>query len=185
MDSIQKVISNNLVNIRKKRGLSLDKVAELTGVSKAMLAQIEKGKTNPTVSTLWKIANGLQVSFSVFMKEPEKQKVEKITLDQLTPINDDNDNYLVYSIFPYHPEKKFEIYTVKLKPGYSHLSEKHMGEEYVLVQNGELTLNVQGETFVLTNNDSLKFNANTEHSYINDSDELVSYYIVIYYPDQD
>lgn len=185
MDSIQKVISDNLVNIRKKRGLSLDKVAELTGVSKAMLAQIEKGKTNPTVSTLWKIANGLQISFSVFMKEPEKQKVEKITLDQLTPINDDNDNYLVYSIFPYHPEKKFEIYTVKLKPGYSHISEKHMGEEYVLVQNGELTLNVQDETFVLTNNDTLKFNANTEHSYINDSDELVSYYIVIYYPDQD
>ena len=185
MDSIQEVIAQNLMNIRRKRGLSLDKVAELTGVSKAMLSQIEKGKTSPTVTILWKIANGLQVSFSTFIKESDKQQIEKIKIDQLTPVNDENGNYLVYSIFPYHPEKKFEIYMVSLQPGYTHIAEKHLGEEYILIQNGELTLEIQGETCLLSTNDTIKFTADTEHTYTNTSEEAVQFYIVIYYPDQD
>ena len=68
MIEIQKVIAKNFATLRKQRGLSLEKVSELTRVSKAMLSQIEKAKSNPSVSTLWKIANGLNVSFSTFMK---------------------------------------------------------------------------------------------------------------------
>ncbi|MED3622762.1 helix-turn-helix domain-containing protein [Neobacillus thermocopriae] len=183
MEFIQEVIANNLAQIRKTRGLSLDKVAELTGVSKAMLAQIENGKSNPTVTTLWKIANGLQVSFSAFLKETEKPQIEKININQLNPLIDDDGNYLVYSVFPFHPEKKFEIFTVDLKPGFSHKSEKHLGEEYVLIQRGTLTLDVQGEKFELNTDETIKFNANTEHIYINSSDELVRFYLIISYPD--
>lgn len=183
MESIQEVISSNLVNIRKKRGLSLDKVADLSGVSKAMLAQIENGKSNPTVTTLWKIANGLQVSFSAFLKESEKAQIEKVNISHLTPVIDDDGNYLVYSVFPFHPEKRFEIFTVDLKPGFSHISEKHLGEEYVLIQRGKLTIDVQGDKFALTTNETIKFSSNTEHSYINHSEEMVRFYIVIYYPD--
>ncbi|WP_066187272.1 MULTISPECIES: helix-turn-helix domain-containing protein [Gracilibacillus] len=183
MDSIQEIISHNLLHIRKKRGLSLDKTAELTGVSKAMLAQIEKGRTNPTVSTLWKIANGLQVSFSTFMKEPENQKVEKITLDQLKPVQGDTEQYLVYSLYPFHPDRNFEIYMIQIQPGYIHVSTEHLGEEYILVQNGELTLQLPDQTFVLTSNDSLKFRANIEHRYMNNTNTVVSYYMIIYYSD--
>ncbi|MFJ8244374.1 helix-turn-helix domain-containing protein [Peribacillus asahii] len=183
MEFIQEVIANNLAQMRKKRGLSLDRVAELTGVSKAMLAQIENGKSNPTVTTLWKIANGLQVSFSAFLKETDKPQIEKININQLNPLIDDNGNYLVYSIFPFHPEKKFEIFTVDLKPGFRHISEKHIGEEYVLLQQGILTLEIQGEKFVLNTDETIKFNANTEHIYINSSDKLARFYIIIFYPD--
>lgn len=183
MEFIQEVIASNLAEIRKKRGLSLDSVAELTGVSKAMLAQIENGKSNPTVTTLWKIANGLHVSFSAFLKENEKPQIEKININQLNPMIDNDGNYLVYSIFPFNPEKKFEIFTVDLKPGISHISEKHIGEEYVLIQRGILTLEVQGEKFVLNSDETIKFNANTEHIYINSSEELVRFYIIIFYPD--
>jgi quercetin dioxygenase-like cupin family protein len=96
----------------------------------------------------------------------------------------DNDgNYLVYSIFPFNPDKKFEIFTVDLKPGFSHIYEKHIGEEYVLIQRGKLTIEVQGEKFVLDSDESIKFNANTEHLYINSSDELVRFYIIIFYLD--
>ena len=63
MEPIEETIANNLVHLRKKRGLSLDKVAELTGVSKAMLAQIEKGKSNPTVTTLGKLPMGCKYLF--------------------------------------------------------------------------------------------------------------------------
>ena len=56
MDNINIIIGNNLNTYRKSKGYSLDKVADMTGVSKGMLGQIERGETNPSISTLWKIA---------------------------------------------------------------------------------------------------------------------------------
>ncbi|MGM9923519.1 MAG: helix-turn-helix domain-containing protein [Bacillus sp. (in: firmicutes)] len=183
MEPIQQIIANNLAEIRKSRALSLNQVAEMTGVSKAMIAQIEKGKSNPTVTTLWKIANGLQVSFSVFMKEGDGPKVTTITVDELESIIDEDGNYLVYSIFPYHPEKKFEIYAIDLKPGFRHNAERHLGEEYILLKSGELTLKVNNEEYVLKTGEALSFAADVDHSYINATEDMVSFYNVIYYPD--
>ncbi|GGN67651.1 helix-turn-helix domain-containing protein [Oceanobacillus indicireducens] len=183
MEFIQEVIADNLAEIRKARGLSFDQLAELTGVSKAMLAQIERGKSNPTVTTLWKIANGLQVSFSSFLKENEKPKIEKIDMSKLSPVIDDGGNYLVYSVFPFHPEKKFEIFTVELQPGFSHQAEKHIGEEYILIQRGTLTIEIHDEEFELKAHETIKFPANTVHVYTNDTDELVRFYTVIFYPE--
>jgi transcriptional regulator with XRE-family HTH domain len=60
-------IASHLKSLRKSRGLSLDKTAQLTGVSKAMLGQIERGESSPTIATLWKIATGLSASFSSFI----------------------------------------------------------------------------------------------------------------------
>ncbi|MFC7392021.1 helix-turn-helix domain-containing protein [Scopulibacillus cellulosilyticus] len=182
MDPIQEIIANNLIHIRKSRGLSLDKVSELTGVSKAMLAQIEKGRSNPTVSTLWKIANGLQVSFSSFMKE-DKPKVTKINIEELSPVIDADGNYLVYSVFPYHTEKKFEIYFVTLNPGFAHTSEGHLGEEYILIKEGELKVEFKGEEHILRSGDAMHFTPTVQHYYTNSSDELVSFFMLIYYPE--
>lgn len=58
-------IANQLKSAQKQR-LSLDATAQLTGVSKAMLGQIERGESSPTIATLWKIASGLEASFSAF-----------------------------------------------------------------------------------------------------------------------
>ena len=52
---------------RKERGWSLDKSAQQTGVSKAMLGQVECQESSPTIATLWEIATGLQCSFSSFL----------------------------------------------------------------------------------------------------------------------
>ena len=65
-------IGSNLQAIRKERNLSLEKVSQITGVSKAMFAQIERGDSTPTVTTLWKIADGLKVSFSSLITRPQK-----------------------------------------------------------------------------------------------------------------
>ena len=53
--------------LRQQRGWSLSRLAEETGVSKAMLGQIERNESSPTVATLWKIATGLNVPFSAFI----------------------------------------------------------------------------------------------------------------------
>ncbi len=56
-------LATTLKALRLARGWSLSKLAEETGVSKAMLGQIERNESSPTVSTLWKIATGLNVPF--------------------------------------------------------------------------------------------------------------------------
>ena len=56
-------IGENLKKIRSSRGLSLDAVSSITGVSKTMLSQIERSESVPTVATVSKIANGLKLRF--------------------------------------------------------------------------------------------------------------------------
>jgi transcriptional regulator with XRE-family HTH domain len=182
MDTIQTIISENFAKIRKSRNLTLDQVSELTGVSKAMLAQIEKGKSNPTVTTLWKIANGLQVSFTVFLKE-EKPQVTKINITQLEAITDNEGKYNVYPFFSYDPEKKFEIYVVNLDPGCIHDAKSHLGEEYIVIKEGELVVELDGEKHELSSGDALQFLGSVKHKYMNTSNKEASYFLLMYYPD--
>ncbi len=68
-------IGNVLRRVRFERGLTLGDTSDLTGVSKAMLGQIERGESNPTVSILWKISSGLKISFSELLSsETDKFK---------------------------------------------------------------------------------------------------------------
>lgn len=61
---IQKAVAKNIRDARERKKLTLDAAAKLTGVSRSMLAQMEKGEVNPTISILWKIANGYKLSFT-------------------------------------------------------------------------------------------------------------------------
>ena len=55
---LQKVIADNIKAVRESRKLTLDAAAKKTGVSRSMLAQIERGDVSPTISVLWKLADG-------------------------------------------------------------------------------------------------------------------------------
>ena len=68
--NLNDVIAVNLKRLRTERNLSLGGLAELSGVSKVMLSQIEKGESNPTINTIWKIAVGLQVSYTRLIDSP-------------------------------------------------------------------------------------------------------------------
>lgn len=183
MENIQKNIGDNLKAIRKNRGASLDQIAELTGVSKAMLGQIERGDSNPTVSTLWKIARGLQISFSSLIQE-EDSNITVVKLDSITPVTESNGEYRVYSTFPFDPRKKFEIFTVEVEPGCTHISDRHNDglEEHITVMRGELELNIGEERFILSTGDSIRFIANKTHSYKNTGTVLTSFQLVMHYP---
>src|ERR1700679_1417341 len=62
-------VAEHLREQRKRRDMSLDQLAQLTGVSRAALSQIETRKTNPTIGVLWKIASGLGIPFSDLIGE--------------------------------------------------------------------------------------------------------------------
>ena len=67
MENLARFLSTTLKQLRQQRGWSLSRLAEATGDSKAMLGQIERNESSPTVATLWKIATGLNVPFSTFI----------------------------------------------------------------------------------------------------------------------
>ena len=71
MQEIHLIIAKNLKALRESKKLSLEKVAELTGVSKTMIGQIERGESAPTITTIWKIANGLKISFTALINNPQ------------------------------------------------------------------------------------------------------------------
>ena len=53
-----------LKEARRSQGLSLDAVAKLSGVSRSMVSQIERGESSPTIATLWNLTRALQVDFA-------------------------------------------------------------------------------------------------------------------------
>ena len=69
MEQVSLKIGRRLKEIRKSRRLTLDDTAELTGVSKPMLGQIERGQSSPTINTLWKISTGLKIPLSFFCRQ--------------------------------------------------------------------------------------------------------------------
>ncbi|MDQ0232230.1 helix-turn-helix domain-containing protein [Metabacillus malikii] len=182
MNSIQMQIAENLRNIRKLRGYSYDQLANVTGVSKGMLSQIEKGESSPTVNTLWKIANGLQVSFSSLVEE-SVPTVSVVRLGEKEPLTEDNELYQVFPYFPFDSSKQFEIYYIELLPGCVHTSSRHHGhiEEYVLICEGEATLTINADKYILQKGDAMKFIANHTHTYANDTMQKSSLYLIIYY----
>ena len=66
MDHLNELIAENLKDIRKGKGLSLEQVSSLTTISKSMLSQLERGEVNPTISTVYKLALGLKVPVTAF-----------------------------------------------------------------------------------------------------------------------
>jgi XRE family transcriptional regulator, regulator of sulfur utilization len=184
MKDLNLTIGRNLRRIREGLGISLDKVAEATGVSKSMLGQIERGETSPTITILWKIANGLKVSFTSLTKE-ESRSVSVVHEDGISPMKADEGRYSLYPLFPFDSDRRFEIYSVKLEPGCVFHAEGHLkGEEYVIVFHGQLNLTVNGEVFEITKGNGLKFLADKPHTYHNPGDFLTEVSMIIYYPSE-
>ncbi|AJD90679.1 DNA-binding protein [Jeotgalibacillus malaysiensis] len=182
MDEIKKQLGGNLRLLRKNRDLSLDRLALLTGVSKAMLGQIERGDANPSVGTIWKIANGLKISFSSLLAAPVSD-VTVIRAEAVEMLEEDNGRYRVYPIFTFDPVRQWEGYRVELDPGCHYHSESHGSgvEEYMTVIEGELIITVSGNDYTLKSGDSIRFKADQPHDYHNKADQRTVCQMVIHY----
>ena len=131
---ITAMIAANTRRIREQKKLTLEAAASLTGVSRSMLAQIEKGEVNPTISVLWKIANGYKVSFTS-LAENRGAPVRVVRGSELQPLLEDAGRYQNYPIFPFDEGKLFETYRIVIQPGGSLAAQPHLSgaEEYITV----------------------------------------------------
>ena len=81
-----------------------------------MLAQIEKGDVNPTISMVWKIANGYKVSFTSLV-EPARERPVLLRGDDAPILEEDGGRYRNCPAFPFDGERGFETYRIVMLPG--------------------------------------------------------------------
>ncbi|EOY1371253.1 DNA-binding transcriptional regulator SutR, partial [Shigella sonnei] len=138
MENLARFLSTTLKQLRQQRGWSLSRLAEATGVSKAMLGQIERNESSPTVATLWKIATGLNVPFSTFISPPQSAMPSVYDPQQQAMV--------ITSLFPYDPQLCFEHFSIQMASGAISESTPHEKGviEHVVVIDGQLDLCVDG-----------------------------------------
>jgi XRE family transcriptional regulator, regulator of sulfur utilization len=183
MEEIHLIIAKNLKAFRENNKLSLEKVAELTGVSKTMIGQIERGESSPTITTIWKIANGLKVSFTSLINNPQTD-TKVVLQEELQALTEDNGKYRVYPYFPFEDNRRFEVYSVEIDKGGFLSADPHKDgtEEFVTVFEGELTVRVNNEEYTVRSGDSIRFKADRPHTYHNSGNTLTRLSMILYYP---
>lgn len=179
---ITNTIAANTKQIREQKKLTLDAAASITGVSRSMLAQIEKGEVNPTISVLWKIANGYKVSFTSLTEE-RGEVVSVVRQADIQPLSEDEGRYLNYPIFPFDEQRLFETYRIVIQAGGRLSAQPHLkgAVEYLTVFAGEAEIVLDGERLLLSKGDSVRFCADVPHGYRNAGEETVELSMLIYY----
>jgi transcriptional regulator with XRE-family HTH domain len=185
LKDLYKQISLTLKHLRRERGWSLDKAAEETGVSKAMLGQIEREESSPTIATLWKIASGFQTSFSSFIADLQADLDEPLHgAGQTRQLHPQDEKIRVMPLFPFDHKLRFEVFTIELLPGCEHLSPPHEKGviEHVIVVAGKMEVLINDTWKPLAKGEGLRFDANQPHGYRNTSRELACIHDLIHYP---
>lgn len=184
MEDINAVVSTNLKRLREERRLSLDAVARLSGVSKSMLGQIERGEVNPTISTVWKIANGLKMSFTELMTRPETD-FEVIDRKSIQPLTACDGKYRNFPLFPFDSVRRFEVYYIELDEGADLKADPHPEgtQEFVTVFGSALSITVDEHRLDVPDGCSARFRSDRPHVYKNEGKGLCRLSMVIYYPE--
>lgn len=187
MQEISQHIAERLRTLRRAEAWSLDRTARETGVSKAMLGQIERGESSPTVATLWKIASGFCVPFSSLF-EPEAVAPDAgvaISAHQAAPASEgDAVGMSAVPLFAFDPVLGFELLVGTLAAGAVSESAPHAPGvvEHLVVVEGELEVRVDGVWRRLTAGEGLRFAADRPHAYRNPGSGPVRFHDVIHYP---
>lgn len=180
MTQIDKNIAYNLKRIRKSRNMSLDMLAEQTGVSKSMLGQIERGESNPTVTTIGRIVEGLRISFEQLLYH-NHETIAIPSMEQAAPCREQEGEYSVRILLPFDAGRNFEIYQASLEKDAVLESSSH-GEdtwEYLTVLEGEIELLVNEECFRLPENAAFYFACDRDHSYRNTGEKSAVFSMLI------
>lgn len=182
MENLTRRIAENLKEIRKKRGLSLEQVSSLTSISKSMLSQLERGEVNPTISTVYKLSLGLKVPVTAFTAD-KPLPFAKTGKEEVTPLVGDDGKYRLYPIFNFREGQDFEIFDLEFDEGGKMQGNVQMNgtREFITVYAGELTLIFRDREYVLKEGESATYNAFDEYTYKNSGKGMVKANIVVHY----
>jgi transcriptional regulator with XRE-family HTH domain len=173
-------VGTRLRELRLERGMSMRALARASGLSTNALSMIERGRTSPSVSTLYKIAGALGVPITAFFRlEPPRQEIVFRKADQRTRIPFTRGVWegLGGEIFIGGMEPI--MLTLEQGANSGRFGMIHTGHEFVMCLSGQLEYEVVGERFVLDPGDSLIFAAQLEHRWRNTCKETTRAVIVL------
>jgi len=182
LEQLSKVVGENLRRLRAAQGLSLESLARASGVSKSRLGQIERGEANPSISTVWQIANALRVEFSTLVSSTSANTV-LVSRSRLEPVTADAGRCRTYALFAFDPALGFEVYLTEVDPGGHLHAEPHLDgtTETLTVFSGTLAVSFADEEHTVAAWEAIRFMADTVHEYRNLGDDVVTCGMVLAY----
>lgn len=179
---VPSIVGQNLKRLRKGRGYSLERLAEISGVSRAMLGQIETAKSVPTVSLLWKIADALGVPLVNLVATRDSSTTVVLGSDKATVLSSSEGRFLRRHLFPIDRFRGTEFYELRIGAGHREIAEALPAgtRENLVVTHGTLSITVGSERPVtLTSGDAILFEADLAHAYENPGDDEALAYLVV------
>lgn len=177
------VVGGNLRRLRMKRGLSLERLARASGVSRAMLGQIELGQSTPTINVLWKIARALAVPFSALITNRAAGRTTVMAASRAKVLTSHDGAFSSRALFPFDEPRTVEFYELRLGPLSLEQADAHPPgtTENLVVTTGTLEMTVAGERHLLATGDAILFEADVPHQYRNPGNtELLMYLVMTY-----
>jgi transcriptional regulator with XRE-family HTH domain len=168
--------------LRRGRGLTLEELAERSGVSRAMISKVERGEKNPTLVVAAKLAEGLGITLSEFAGTEERREVVVIPREGRMVMRDPETGFERQLLSPSFGGRGVEFVRNVIPEGSTSgefLPHRRGVEEYIAVEQGSLRAFIGGEEHSLGEGDALYFEADVSHQFDNAGDGECSYYLVV------
>lgn len=181
LDGFARNIAENVVTLRKKRGLSQAMLAKIAGSTRAAVALIESGSSNPTLEVLLKISQALKISIDELISSPHAEcshiKAKDVPVDRRSK-HGVNLRKLLPDKIP-----ATEMDEIQLDPGATLTGVPHVEgtREYFTCTSGEISIGVLGQVYCLSKGDVLTFPGDKPHSYRNNGKTKTSGISVVFF----
>ncbi|ARO33052.1 transcriptional regulator protein (plasmid) [Rhizobium sp. NXC14] len=186
-DKITAQTGQNLRRIRTRRGYSLDRLAKIAGVSRAMLGQIETGKSSPTLTILSKIALALGIPCAALIAERGETPIVAVPRAKSKILASSDGRFQTRALFPFEGERKVEFYELRIAPHHTENADAHQHgtvENLVVAQGTVEIIAGRQAPHILGEGDAVIFDADVPHLYRNmTGTEAILYLVTTYLED--
>ncbi len=182
-DNLGLIVGHNIKRLRHRRNLSMEALAKLSGVSRAMLGQIELGRSVPTINVVWKVARAFDVPFSTLIANDTVKTIRVLPANETKILTSATGDFSSRALFPFDGERSTEFYELRLKPGCIDYADAHAigTTENIVVSRGALEIEIGNDITELATGDAVLFQADVPHTYKNVSKgETVAYLVMTY-----
>lgn len=178
------LVARRVNELRTQHQLSLEGLARLSGVSRAMLWQIEQERSAPTVKVLGRVAAALGVPLVTLLQNGPPRSAELLRAADTKRLRSPDGGYVSRALFPYSGARAVEFYEIQLEPGACETAAPHAPGtlENLVLHAGIAEIEVGAHTFTLAPGDALHFRADVAHCYRNPAAEPALIYLVMIHP---
>lgn len=160
------LLPSRLREARRAQGLSLDAVAKLSGVSRSMVSQIERGESSPTIATLWNLTRALQVDFAGLLDAEAADKVEVLRASDVPRFDNMGEGCLIHILSPPEDVGGHEVYDIRFEAGGRLMSQPHKrgATEQLTVLEGAVRVSSGSAVQDLAEGDTARYAADVTHA---------------------